>query len=174
MHDNEFTENTGTYIVEFNMNSHTPYTRWVDARFGYNLLKRNMKPLTNSNITTATSKPTTYALGVRGLQNVTINRNLFSNHLDFELLGGQTSSLLENYLDVTENYWGTVDQVIDISLYLVYITDNKLCSVECNTLSSVEWGMLCSVECMLCSAECMLCSVECMLCSVEFMLCSVE
>lgn len=50
-------------------------------------------------------------LGVRGLQNVTITRNLFTNpQMDFELLGGQASSLLENYLDATENYWGTSDQ----------------------------------------------------------------
>jgi len=36
--------------------------------------------------------------------------------LDFELLGGQSSSILENYLDVTENWWGTVDQVGDREL----------------------------------------------------------
>jgi len=27
--DNEFVENAGRYIVEFNMNSHTPFTQWV-------------------------------------------------------------------------------------------------------------------------------------------------
>ena len=49
---------------------------------------------------------------MRGLQNLTINRNLFHNPLlGLELLGGQSSSKLENYLDVTENWWGTTDQV---------------------------------------------------------------
>ena len=27
--DNEFVENAGRYILEFNMNSHTPFTQWV-------------------------------------------------------------------------------------------------------------------------------------------------
>lgn len=111
MHDNEFVENTGLYIVEFNMNSHTPFTNWVDARFSYNIVKRNLKPADAPTIPSP-SRPTTYAVGVRGLQNMTINRNLFTNSdMDFELLGGHTSSLLENYLDATENWWGTVDQV---------------------------------------------------------------
>ena len=106
---NQIVENTGRYIVQFNMDSHTPFTRWVDSLVSYNIIKRNLK-LNENHPPTATSSPTTYAFGVLGLQNVTINRNLFGNSLDFELLGGQSSSLLENYLDVTENYWGTVNQ----------------------------------------------------------------
>jgi len=108
--DNEFVENYGLYIVEFNMNSHTPFTQWVESRVEFNIIKRNKRP-ENMGWPTATSQPTTYALGIRGLQNVTVNRNLIVNpELDFELLGGQSSSLLENYLDVTANWWGTTDQ----------------------------------------------------------------
>lgn len=108
-HDNEIVENSGKYMVEVNMNSHTPFTQWVQASVSYNNIKRNQKP-SGWQALTATSMPTTYAFGVLGLQNVTVRRNLFSNKMDFELLGGQSSAMLENYLDVTENWWGTTDQ----------------------------------------------------------------
>ena len=112
INDNEFVENSGRYIVEMNMNSHTPYTQWVQAIVSFNNFKRNSRPPgLNTSAIVASSSPTSYALGIRGLQNVTITRNLFSNpQMDFELLGGQASSMLENYLDATENYWGTTEQ----------------------------------------------------------------
>jgi len=109
--DNELVENAGRYIVEFNVNSHTPFTQWVESRVERNIVKRNARPPDAPHRLTATSQPTTYAVGIRGVQNVTVNRNLFVNpDMDFELLGGQASSLLENYLDATENWWGSVDQ----------------------------------------------------------------
>jgi len=110
--DNEFVENAGRYIVELHMNSHTPYTQWVEATVSLNNFKRNTPPSgMNESALIASSSPSSYALGVRGLQNVTINRNLFSNPaMRFELLGGQASTMLENYLDATENYWGTTEQ----------------------------------------------------------------
>ncbi len=109
MYENEFLENTGKYIVELNMNSHTPYTRWVDARVEYNDFKRNQK-LDDGLPPGPTSSPTSYTFGVKGVQNITINRNLFDNHLAFELVGGYASSSLENYLDVRWNWWGTTEQ----------------------------------------------------------------
>ena len=104
--DNEIYDNQGRFIMEINMNSHTPYTRWVDARMMYNNFQRNQM----SNQNEPFSSPGTYTVGVKGLQNITINRNLFRNYMHYELLAGQSSSLLENYLDVTQNYWGTQDQ----------------------------------------------------------------
>jgi len=110
--DNEFVENSGRYILELNMNSHTPYTQWVEASVSLNNFKRNTPPSgLNESGVLASSDPSSYVLGIRGLQNVTITRNLFLNPLmRFELLGGQASSMLENYLDATENYWGTTEQ----------------------------------------------------------------
>lgn len=108
IHDNEITENHGRYMLELYMTSHTPYTRWVDGTIMYNNFKRNSKPPGN----TPSSSPRTYALGVKGLQNITITRNLFSNSMDYEMLAGQESSALENYLDITENWWGTYNQPI--------------------------------------------------------------
>lgn len=109
-YDNEIMDNRGKYIMEIDMTRHTPYTRWVEASFMYNDFKNNRK--IDEDAPPVASSPTTYTLGIKGLQNITINRNLFDNHLDFELVGGQDSSSLEIYLDVTQNYWGTVDQPI--------------------------------------------------------------
>ena len=110
MHDNEIIHNTGQSIVDFHMTSHTPYTRWVEATVTYNNLKQNTMPPELDSDDTGSS-PDTYTFGVRGVQNITINRNLFDNSLQYELIGGQDSSLLENYLDVTENWWGSYDQI---------------------------------------------------------------
>lgn len=130
--DNEFVENSGRYIVEMYMNSHTPYTQWVEATIAFNNFKRNSRPSgRNRSEVVASSSPTSYALGIRGLQNVTITRNLFSNPLmDFELLGGQDSSLLENYLDATENYWGTTEQSEIVSRIFDFDDWNSFAIVE--------------------------------------------
>ncbi len=108
VHDNEIYENYGRYMMEFNMNSHTPYTRWVDAFVTYNNFKRNKK--LDAGLSHPSSSPTSYTVGVKGVQNITFLRNLFTNDLDYELVAGQSSSNLENYLDATENYWGSQDQ----------------------------------------------------------------
>ena len=106
INDNEIYDNSGQFIIEVNMDSHTPYTRWVDARMMYNNIQRNrIATYDGPYLSTGT-----YALGVKGLQNITINRNLFRNYMDYELLAGQSSSKLENYLDIKENYWGTSEQ----------------------------------------------------------------
>ena len=130
--DNEFVENRGRYIVEMNMNSHTPFTQWVEATVSFNNFKRNTRPSgLNTSSAIASSSPTSYALGIRGLQNVTISRNLFANPLmDFELLGGQASSQLENYLDATENYWGTTEQSQIISRIFDFDDWNSFAIVE--------------------------------------------
>ena len=108
--DNRFERNAVLrYVVEMNMNSHTPYTQWVDAKVEYNLVQNNYR--LDPGKRGIASSPLTYAFGMLGVQNVSINRNLFGfNDLDVEFLAGQTSSSLENYLDVTLNYWGTTDQ----------------------------------------------------------------
>jgi len=45
--DNEFLENSGRYIVEMYMNSHAPYTQWVEASVSLNNFKRNFRPAGN-------------------------------------------------------------------------------------------------------------------------------
>ena len=107
---NDIKDNIGQYIMEFYMNSHMYYTMWIDARVELNDFKGNQKSALPGSVGHSSS-PTTYTLGVKGLQNITINRNLFKNSMDHELVAGQASSVLENYLDVRENYWGSQDQV---------------------------------------------------------------
>lgn len=110
IYDNEIMDNTGVYMMEINMDSHTPYNRWVDAHMMNNNFKRNKHPAVT--MSHPGSSPSSYTLGIKGVQNVTVNRNLFANNLDYELVGGQASSLLKNYLDVTENWWGTANQTL--------------------------------------------------------------
>jgi len=45
-------------------------------------------------------------------------------------LGGQASSLLENYLDATENWWGTVDQATIIERIFDFDDWNSFAMVE--------------------------------------------
>lgn len=112
IHDNEIFENTGKYIMELNMKSHTPYTRWVEAEVTNNNFKRNKKLGGQTAASAPSSSPISYTLGIKGLQNITINRNLFANSLDYELVGGYASSSLDNYLDVRENWWGSTQQAV--------------------------------------------------------------
>ena len=94
------------------MKSHTPYTRWVEAEVTNNNFKRNRKLGDSGGSNAPSSSPTSYTLGIKGLQNITVNRNLFANSLDYELVGGYASSSLDNYLDVRENWWGSSQQPV--------------------------------------------------------------
>ena len=108
--DNQFVSNqVHRYVVELNMNSHTAFTQWVDSIVTYNVIQRNIR--LNKNKRGSISSPLTYAVGMFGVQNVTVIRNLLGNgDLDVELIAGQLPSELENYLDATYNYWGTSDE----------------------------------------------------------------
>ena len=147
IHDNEIFENTGRYMMELNMKSHTPYTRWVEASVMNNDFKRNKKLVDDSAAsTTSISSPSSYTLGIMGLQNITVNRNLFANALDYELVAGYASSSLDNYLDVRENWWGSTqqsvirDKIFDfddwnsyaIAEYYPFLISNQFTSVVSN------------------------------------------
>ena len=105
--DNRFLYNrVSRFVLEMNMHSHTAFTQWVDSVVLNNVIQHNSR--LNNRVKGSISSPLTYALGVFGLQNVTINRNLLGNkELDVELMAGQSPSALENYMDATYNYWGT-------------------------------------------------------------------
>ncbi|XP_074661276.1 protein bark beetle-like [Tubulanus polymorphus] len=109
--DNVFTGNTARYIVDFALNSHYEFEVTVPGHFRYNKLKYNRLP-PGYEITKYSSSPETYALGVNGVQNVTVTRNLFGNSLQFECVAGVQSAWLENAMDLQENWWGTTDQLV--------------------------------------------------------------
>ena len=136
MTDNQFYENTGKYILEFDMNSHTPYTRWVDAQVAYNEFKRNKR--LGSGQAHPSSSPTSYTVGVKGVQNITLVRNLFWNpDIDYEMVAAQKSASLENYLDVTQNYWGTAS--VQESEYQTFIRQRIFDFDDWNNFAIAEY-----------------------------------
>lgn len=97
------------FVLEVAMDSHTAFTQWVDSVIQYNTIQHNTR--LHTDVKGTISSPLTYALGIFGVQNVTINRNLLGNEgLDVELMAGQSASSLYNYLDATYNFWGSNDE----------------------------------------------------------------
>ena len=107
---NRIANNQGKYAVDLDLKAHSEYSEQVNGTFEFNTIVDNTHPF----ITMAegtTQMPTTYAVAIRGVQNITANRNLLNNpRLQYELVAGITALKLENTLDVKENYWGTTGQ----------------------------------------------------------------
>lgn len=58
----------------------------------------------------STVKDPTCVIGFIGVQKVRINRNLLINNaMNYDLKAGVKSARLNNYLDATENWWGSID-----------------------------------------------------------------
>ena len=115
--ENKFYENTGKYIVEMAMSSHVDYTTYVEGAFQFNDVKNN-RGFNQGFVTGPSSDPKSYAVSVRGVQNITVVRNLFGNSMDYEFIAGMKSSTLESFMDLTANWWGSRDQeVIQSSIF---------------------------------------------------------
>lgn len=108
LHDNRFSNNVGSFMVEFNTNSQSGILGSVNAYFEYNRVQNNKRmPQTFSSKSRA-HQPESYTLAVRGLQKVNITHNLLGyNEMDYELLAGLYTSRLNNFLNVEANWWGT-------------------------------------------------------------------
>lgn len=106
---NSITNNACRYLVDIDIISHSEYFTSVTGQmhlndFTDNLYEGEMPP-------GSANSPKTYAVAVRGLQYITANFNFFRNALlDYELVAGITSVLLQSSVDVTLNYWGYTDQ----------------------------------------------------------------
>lgn len=102
--------NYGKYGVDFDLKGHSEYSEEVNGTFEYNTIVDNRNQFISTAVGT-TQTPTTYAVAIRGVQNITANRNIFDNpRLQYELVAGITSLNLDNTLNVKENYWGSRDQ----------------------------------------------------------------
>ena len=109
--------NYGKYAVDFDLKGHSEYLENVNGVFEYNTIVNNYHQFRSYDLAT-TQTPTTYAVAIRGVQNITANRNIFDNtggalrpqKLQYELVAGITSLGVENTLNVKENYWGTTNQ----------------------------------------------------------------
>ena len=107
---NRIANNQGKYAVDLDLKGHSEYSEKVNGTFEYNSIIGNTNPFV-SMAKGATQMPTTYAVAIRGVQNITANRNLLNNpSLQYELVAGITALNLVNTLNVKENYWGTTDQ----------------------------------------------------------------
>ncbi|XP_076338817.1 protein bark beetle-like [Tachypleus tridentatus] len=106
--ENKLKGNTGRYVVEFDLFSHADQFGIVSANFKNNVLENNK--YYSESLRTESYNPASYALGIRGVQQINITRNLFSNPImHFEFLAGVLTGSLHNQINVAENWWGTLN-----------------------------------------------------------------
>ncbi|KAK9738697.1 Scavenger receptor cysteine-rich domain [Popillia japonica] len=106
---NKFENNNGKYIVDFSSDSQSEIVGEVPARFVFNEFYRNryMSSVRGFGVFQVQHYPTS-VVNFRGIQKVNINRNLFSeNNLEYQLVAGIRTAKINNFVDVTENWWGT-------------------------------------------------------------------
>ncbi|XP_029656084.1 protein bark beetle-like isoform X1 [Octopus sinensis] len=142
---NVFDKNTCKYIVNFDINSHYEYMYPIVGNFSYNKLYDN-------GLGTETggdeNLPSSFAVALKGLQQMVLNRNLFQNpKLRYEFIAGVTCLSLDSVVDVTENWWGNSAQdyiqskIFDfdswnnfaIAEYIPFLIENQFDSVPFST-----------------------------------------
>lgn len=107
---NRINGNNGVYMVEFSSNSQSEIIGEVPAKFLYNELRNNDYLVYTRGGVLQTNREQTCVVGFKGIQKVNVNRNLFSaNSLDYLVIAGIKTAKINNFLDVRENWWGTVD-----------------------------------------------------------------
>ncbi|XP_052783699.1 protein bark beetle-like isoform X2 [Mya arenaria] len=112
-YDNRLENNRNCkYALDFNLMSHSEYKSNVSGLVSRNYIVGNTHSYVAQGLGT-TSVPVTYAVAVKGVQNITFNKNVLDNgQLQYELVAGVTSLILDNKLNAKENYWGTTDQFL--------------------------------------------------------------
>ncbi|XP_066146694.1 protein bark beetle [Euwallacea fornicatus] len=112
MWSNKFLDNNCKHIVLFSCNSQSEILGSVPAVFLYNELRNNkFVPLMRSFGVLQKSLDPKFVVGFKGIQKVRINRNIFAaNTLEYELLAGIKTAKINEYLNVQENWWGTIEE----------------------------------------------------------------
>lgn len=117
---NRITGNNGKYMVEFRADSLSEVLGEVPAIFAFNEIKNNryekLASITRGSFRLPprgrrvyTMDPTC-VIGFGGVQKVKIFRNLVSNNnMNYDLVAGIKSARLNNFLDATENWWGSIE-----------------------------------------------------------------
>ncbi|GIY58670.1 protein bark beetle [Caerostris darwini] len=104
---NNIKDNSAVFGIEFNLQSHANQFGLVPAYFRKNIV------LNNRDIGAGQKfgyQPTSYAIGIRGVQLVNVTRNIFENpNLQFELLTGVLTGSVDNKINVGNNWWGTTE-----------------------------------------------------------------
>ena len=105
---NSVVDNSCRYMFSINIDSHAEYLTYGFGVMEYNDIRRNRYD--GLSLPNHLTSPTTYAVSVFGVQNISANRNLFDNpSLGFEFLAGIRSLSIDNALNVKENFWGRTD-----------------------------------------------------------------
>jgi hypothetical protein len=109
---NKIERNVGSFMLEFRADSQSEILGEIDARFMFNEVKQNSRGAVASRGVHQMFDTPTYVVGFHGIQKVRVNRNLFGeNSLDYELLAGIRTAKINNKVDVSENWWGTADDL---------------------------------------------------------------
>lgn len=115
---NQISNNNGRYLVEFRADSLSEILGEVHAIFAYNKLTNNRyeavrRPIIDARgvrINKYEENGPTCVIGFGGIQKVRIYRNIFAdNNMQYDLIAGIKSARLKNFLDATENWWGSTD-----------------------------------------------------------------
>ncbi|XP_035215433.1 protein bark beetle-like, partial [Stegodyphus dumicola] len=108
--DNFISNNSAAHGIEFNLQSHANKFGVVPASFRRNIVTHNLDIGSGQKFG---YQPTSYAVGIRGVQLINITRNLFENiNMQFELLAGVLTGSIEKKINVRENWWGTDNATI--------------------------------------------------------------
>ncbi|KAK6621229.1 hypothetical protein RUM43_011535 [Polyplax serrata] len=108
---NTIERNSGSYMVEFRIESQSEILGFVPAAFRENVVKGNgrLSFAPTKGVQQYYRSPS-FVIGFHGIQDVRINNNLFGgNSLDYELIAGIRTAKLETYVDVSQNWWGSSD-----------------------------------------------------------------
>ncbi|KAF8773809.1 Protein bark beetle like protein [Argiope bruennichi] len=104
---NNIKDNSAVFGIEFNLQSHANQFGLVPAYFRKNIVTNNRDIGAGQKFG---YQPTSYALGIRGVQLINITRNIFENrNLQFELLTGVLTGSIDNKINVGSNWWGTTE-----------------------------------------------------------------
>nr|XP_022906031.1 protein bark beetle isoform X1 [Onthophagus taurus] len=136
---NKMESNNGKYIIDFSTDSQSEIIGEVPAKFIFNELTKNRYFSMLRGVFQQRDMPSS-VVNFKGIQKVNINRNLFSdNNLEYQLIAGIKTAKINNFLDVTENWWGTNEEenikhtIFDfddwnnhaIAKFKPYLTDNN-------------------------------------------------
>lgn len=119
--NNRISGNNGKFMIEFKADSLSDILGEVPSIFAYNDIRNNRYELVASTQRSGGYRiagrmqriyytDPTCVIGFGGLQKVRIFRNLIEqNNLNYDLVAGIKSARLNNFLDASENWWGSTD-----------------------------------------------------------------
>ncbi|XP_067681580.1 protein bark beetle-like [Haliotis asinina] len=109
IYSNKIESNSGTYMIDLDIISHSEYSNTVSGLMELNEIKGN-NYFPGQVAPGSEYSPKTFTVAFRGLQSMKARRNLFENpDLGFELVAATTALSLGNTVDVTENWWGSTN-----------------------------------------------------------------